>query len=433
MTFAVNRLVSQIGISTMEIQKSLSLSSVNDMYSRIVYTSILLQEFNTYEEIEEIIHKSQLNNRKLEICGEIIWNSKKSSIIQILEGPSTHVNALLDIIKKDCRHKNFKMIACEDITKNQKIYEVWSASTLENSNISQNYNPEINDFQMENIIGTGGFSTVVKSYNHIKKKEYAIKIISKKGITRNLYNTIISEKKIWQDLTKDCENNFINKLYWTLQDGLNIYFVMDLVNCGDMFDLIRNVRLDSEDCLFYLCEILCGINYIHDKNTIYRDLKLENILIKRDGHILLTDFGVSQKICETKGKLSGTPLYFSPEMINDKIIDKKNDIWALGIILYEMTGNVVPWQGRPRNVMFPLILQSNINLDLNWENYLNEIIQMCMIYDYNERKNAKEIIEYIISNNLVNSWEDVENKKLETKIFPNDKCVESNIFSEFNI
>ena len=98
-----------------------------------------------------------------------------------------------------------------------------------------------------------------------------------------------------------------------------------------------------------------------------------------------------------------------------------------------MTGNVVPWQGRPRNVMFPLILQSNLNLDLNWENYLNEIIQMCMIHDHNERKNTKEIIEYITSNNLVNSWEDVENKKLETKIFPNDKYVESNIFSEFNI
>ena len=323
MEVAANRIVSHIGIFTMEIQKSLSFSHVNDMYSRVVYTSILLEEFNTYEKIQEIIHKSQLNNRKLEICGEIIWNSKKSSIIQILEGPSIHVNALLNIIKKDCRHKNFTMIACEDITKNQKIYEVWTASTSENSNISQDYNPAIKDFQMENIIGTGGFSTVVKSYNHITEKEYAIKVISKKGMTRNLYNAIISERKIWQDLTEDCENNFINKLYCTLQDGLNIYFVMDLVNCGDMFDLIRNAKLDSEDCLFYLCEILCGINYIHDKNIIYRDLKLENILIKKDGHILLTDFGVSQKICKMEGKMCGTPLYFSPEMINEKIIDKK--------------------------------------------------------------------------------------------------------------
>lgn len=418
----------------MEIDKSASPnSSVGELYSRLVYTSILLEEFNNYDAMRNIINKSQEKNSEIEICGEIIWESKKSSILQILEGPSIRVNVLMNIIKKDCRHKEVKIIACEDITKGQKIYTIWEANTPFNDNLLKDYVPEITHFQIQDIIGSGGFSTVVKSYNSVKEMEYAIKVISKRKMSRNLYNSIIRERNIWKDLTDKCNNNFINKLYWTLQDGLNIYFVMDLVKCGDMFDLIKDVTLDNEDCLFYFCEILSGLNYIHYKNIIYRDLKLENILMKPDGHILLTDFGISQKKTNIHDKISGTPLYFSPEMITDKIIDKKNDIWALGIILYEMTGNIVAWQGASKDIMFSLILQSNLNLDIKWGEHLNELFKMCIIRDHTQRKQCKEIINYIITNNIVNSWQDVEDKNVQPKIIPPDKYVKSNIFTAFTI
>ena len=72
---------------------------------------------------------------------------------------------------------------------------------------------------------------------------------------------------------------------------------MDMAN-GDMYDILKDHKLTSENCLFYFCEILCGLKFIHDNKVIYRDMKLENILLKRDGHIVLNDFGVSDKVCK---------------------------------------------------------------------------------------------------------------------------------------
>ena len=107
----------------MNIHKSISFSEAENMFVRLVYTSTLLDEYNNYDTVSNIIHISQKNNHLRQIGGEIIWNSTKSNIVQILEGPSLCVNALFNKIKKDSRHKNIMMIACQDITKDEKIYK----------------------------------------------------------------------------------------------------------------------------------------------------------------------------------------------------------------------------------------------------------------------------------------------------------------------
>lgn len=416
----------------MAISKALSFSNVDELFVRIVYSSTLLDEYNNYEIIQDIISISQKNNSLKEIGGEIIWNSTKSSIIQILEGPSIFVNSLYNKIKKDSRHKNITLIACQDITKDEKIYKVWSVSSIKG--ISSDYKPKMVDFDMKTIIGSGGFSTVIKAYNVIKDKQYAIKVITKKKMTRNLYDSVISEREIWRNLSLKSENHFINKLHWCLQDPLNVYFVMDLANGGDMFDLLKKYKLKSEDCLFYCCEILCALNYIHKNNIVYRDMKLENILLNLDGHIVLTDFGVSEKACKKESKMCGTPQYFSPEMIEHKIIHSKNDIWALGIVIYEMTGVTVPWQGRPKEIMIPLILQSELVLDMNWADYLNILINKCTIKDYEKRPCCEELIEYLISEQIIENWDDVENKLLTPPFIPDNHIPEnSNMIVELDI
>lgn len=416
----------------MNIHKSISFSEAENMFVRLVYTSTLLDEYNNYDTVSNIIHISQKNNRLQQIGGEIIWNSTKSNIVQILEGPSLCVNSLFNKIKKDSRHKNIMMIACQDITKDEKIYKIWDASVVKD--ISPDYNPKMTDFDMKTIIGNGGFSTVVKAYNVVHDKHFAVKVVSKKKMTRNIYNSVVSERELWRNLSLKEENHFINKLHWCLQDPLNVYFIMDLANGGDMFDLLKVRKLKSEDCLFYCCEILCALKYIHDNNIIYRDMKLENILLNSDGHIVLTDFGVSEKACKLESKMCGTPQYFSPEIIQHKIIHSKNDIWALGIVIYEMTGVTVPWQGRPRDVMFPLILQFQLTLDMNWDGYLNTLIEKCTIKDYEKRPTCAEIIEYLVSEQIVENWDDVENKRLTPPFIPESHIPEnSNMIVELNV
>ena len=104
----------------MNLAKSVSFASLDNVFTRLVYSSTLREESNNYETMSKIISTSQANNSRLNIGGEIIWNSSKASIIQIIEGPSLLINALYNKIKNDTRHTNIVLIACQDITKSKQ-------------------------------------------------------------------------------------------------------------------------------------------------------------------------------------------------------------------------------------------------------------------------------------------------------------------------
>ena len=404
-----------------------------EVYIRLVYTSILHDEYNTFESIQRIIAVSQKNNGTYNIGGELTWYSNKSKILQILEGPCENVNYLLNIIKSDKRHTNIQIIAHDDITKNQVIYKkIWSAQIISPDSISGSKKKEltVNDFQLLSIIGSGGFSTVVKAINTIDKQNYAIKIMPKKKQTNNSYKIALTERDIWKNLNGSM---FINRLHSCLQDPLNVYFVMDYAPRGDMFDLLKQYKLNEYDCLFYFSEILCGIKHIHDNGIIYRDVKLENILVDMDGHILLTDFGISDKSDQMDFKLHGTPMYFSPEIISNQLINQKNDIWALGIILYELTDSKVPWQGLSQKLMFQFILESQLTLDMSWSVGINNLLQIMTTPDYNERPDCDTVMSFMLDHNMINNWESVYNKVNTPNILPKIKAETTNRIIDFSI
>jgi protein kinase A len=87
---------------------------------------------------------------------------------------------------------------------------------------------------------------------------------------------------------------------------------------------------------FYAAQITIGVNYLHSKAIIHRDLKLENILIDTDGYIKIIDFGIASNQKDTAKTFIGTPEYYSPEMIAGKPYTSAVDWWALGILIYEM-------------------------------------------------------------------------------------------------
>ena len=109
--------------------------------------------------------------------------------------------------------------------------------------------------------------------------------------------------------------------------------VMDFLNGGELFYHLRREQKFSEDrARFYAAEIVLALEYLHAQNIIYRDLKPENVLLDREGHIRLTDFGLS-KIKESKDELAyticGTPEYLAPEVIIGKGYNREVDFWAL--------------------------------------------------------------------------------------------------------
>ncbi len=115
-----------------------------------------------------------------------------------------------------------------------------------------------------------------------------------------------------------CGNPFLTKLYCTFQNQEYLFYLMEFLNGGDlMFHVVNSKRFSEERARFYCCEIICGLEYLHQNLIIYRDLKLDNILLDAQGHCKISDFGMCKKFDNADDKTQtfcGTPDYIAPEV-----------------------------------------------------------------------------------------------------------------------
>lgn len=137
-------------------------------------------------------------------------------------------------------------------------------------------------------------------------------------------------------------------MHYAFQSPDRFFFALDYVNGGDLYHhLKKRTKLSEKDARFYACELILALDFLHEKGYIYRDLKPENILLDSEGHVKLTDFGLSRQLNMKEGELAntfcGTPSYLAPELILRKGYDKMADWWSLGILIYEMVVGSPPF------------------------------------------------------------------------------------------
>jgi len=218
------------------------------------------------------------------------------------------------------------------------------------------------DFEKLKVIGRGSFGKVFKVRKVGENQEYAMKVLNKNDVEeRNELAHAIAENSILRKL--NCP--FLVKMHFAFQTADKLFFVMDYVNGGELFfHLQKEGRFDQERVKFYIAEIVIGLEYLHGASIIYRDLKPENLLLSADGHIIMTDFGISKEGLATSddrtGTFCGTPEYLAPEVLKQEKYTKAVDWWSLGTLMYEMLSGLPPFYSEEVQNMYYNIINTQL-------------------------------------------------------------------------
>ena len=203
----------------------------------------------------------------------------------------------------------------------------------------------IDDFQLLKVVGRGSFGKVYMAKKKDNGRIYAVKTLKKDFIIRtNQTNNTKIERDIMQQIT----HPFVVKLHYAFQSSESLYFVTDFLNGGELFyHLCNEIRFSEDRARFYAAEIALGLAHLHKNGIIYRDLKPENVLLDNEGHLKLTDFGLSKVKQPQDGQTNtfcGTPEYLAPEIIKSVGHSFGVDWWSLGMLLYEMISGINPFK-----------------------------------------------------------------------------------------
>ena len=233
----------------------------------------------------------------------------------------------------------------------------------------------IQDYESLNIIGRGAFGEVHVCRNKKTNEIVAIKKIKKSVLFQK---NQIKHTRDEQDFLSKIKSNWIVELKCSFQEGDYLYLIMEYLPGGDLMNLliIKDI-LKEEEAKFYLCEMVLAIEAIHNLDCIHRDIKPDNILIDKYGHIKLSDFGLAkiadnifkEDIYNYKGNKHsrnyscvGTAYYVAPEVLNKKGYGKEIDWWSLGVIFYEMLIGYAPFCSKHTNEVCYKVL--------HYQNYL---------------------------------------------------------------
>ncbi|CAK59888.1 unnamed protein product (macronuclear) [Paramecium tetraurelia] len=258
----------------------------------------------------------------------------------------------------------------------------------------------LRDFTLVKCIGVGGFSRVYLVRKRDDGKFYALKLIDKNFIMENQKEVIVQNER---DVMVNVNNEFITPLHFAFETKYYIAFVLDYCAGGELFYHLRKLkRLTEEDAKYYLVEICIGMAYLHSKNIVYRDIKPENILLDLQGHLLLSDFGLSKPNMTNEDyaySFCGSPEYMAPEMLLKSGHNYLVDCYCLGALLYELVTGLPPFYSHNTQEIYTSILSEQVQFPpyVQISDLLKDLICQLLEKDPQERMGQSQGIVEILS------------------------------------
>ena len=278
------------------------------------------------------------------------------------------------------------------------------------------------DFDKLKVLGKGSFGEVLLVRLKANNKFYAMKILTKKKVKLRHQE---AHTKAERDLMVRINCPFIVNIKFAFQDNIKLYIITEFMQGGEMFfHLHKEKRFSNEKTRFYIIEIILAIEFLHKNKMLYRDLKPENIMVDSNGHIKLTDFGLSKMVKKQKDKaftICGTPQYLAPEILSDDGYDSTVDWWSLGCVMYEMLVGKAPFRIPKGSYLTAELYKKKITIPEFVTEEAKDLISSLLVPNPKKRlgygpDGAKKIKEHEYFSGI--NWEDAWNKKLEPPFVP---------------
>ncbi|XP_008799218.2 probable serine/threonine protein kinase IRE [Phoenix dactylifera] len=357
------------------------LNIVRDVASIKTYNYSSLEYLNSYlEDLNAVTDTRKVDALVVETFGR--------RIAKLLQEKFIHLCGHIDDANKD---SSYIMVGEDGSAENR----MGCSSRTSRLNARFKDRTSIEDFEIIKPISRGAFGRVFLAKKRVTGDLFAIKVLKKADmICKNAVESILAERNILISV----RNPFVVRFFYSFTCRENLYLVMEYLNGGDLYSLLRNLGcLGEEMAQTYIAEIVLALEYLHSMNIIHRDLKLDNLLIGQDGHIKLTDFGLSKvglinstddlsgpdlssavlsgdheplpatkraQKREQRRKQSavGTPDYLAPEILLGMPHGPTADWWSVGIILFELLVGIPPFNAEHPQKIFDNIM----NRDIPW-------------------------------------------------------------------
>ncbi|CAM4566285.1 unnamed protein product [Eretmochelys imbricata] len=294
-------------------------------------------------------------------------------------------------------------------------------------NVELNIHLTMNDFSVHRIIGRGGFGEVYGCRKADTGKMYAMKCLDKKRIKMKQGETLALNERIMLSLVSTGDCPFIVCMTYAFHTPDKLCFILDLMNGGDLhYHLSQHGVFSEKEMRFYATEIILGLEHMHNRFVVYRDLKPANILLDEHGHVRISDLGLACDFSKKKPHASvGTHGYMAPEVLQKgTAYDSSADWFSLGCMLFKLLRGHSPFRQhktKDKHEIDRMTLTVNVELPDSFSPELKSLLEGLLQRDVSKRlgcqgSSAQEIKEHHFFKGI--DWQQVYLQKYSPPLIP---------------